>query len=147
MTTSMPMGAAFAQMTNATVEMFTLYADANQKVLRELVDLSAIAAKEGVRLYAELQSSAVEAMRDGQAFLLRRQWEVQDGSPEIAYQRGMLESVEGARRAVRLFEDGAQAMTRSAERLQVSAEQAGQEIQATLAQLANRLPSLYSPQP
>jgi hypothetical protein len=147
MTTSLPMGEAFAQMTNAAVEAFTFYADANQKVLRELVDLSAIAAKEGVRLYAELQSSAVEAMRDSQAFLLRRQWDGEIGSLGGAYQRGWIDSVEGAQRAVRLFEDGAQALTRSAERLSVSAEQAGQEIQATLTQLVDRLPSLYAAQP
>ena len=42
-------------------------------------------------------------------------------------------------------ETNAQAVTRSAERLQVSAEQASQEIQAAFAQLANRLPSLYTP--
>jgi len=53
----------FARMTGAAVEMFTLCADVNQKVFRELVDLSATAAKEGVRLYAELQSSAVEAVK------------------------------------------------------------------------------------
>jgi hypothetical protein len=136
-----------AQMTGTAVEVFTLLADANQKILRELVDLSAGAAKEGVRLYAELQSSAVEALRDGQVFLLRRQRELQDGSPETAYQRGMLESAEGAQRAIRLFEDGAQALTRSAERLQVSAEQAGQEIQATFSQLSTRVTSLYAPRP
>ena len=45
-----------AQLTSRTVEAFSLMADANQKVLRELVDLSASTAKEGVRLYAEMQS-------------------------------------------------------------------------------------------
>ena len=39
------------QLTSRTVEAFSLLADANQKVLRELVDLSASSAKEGVRLY------------------------------------------------------------------------------------------------
>ena len=51
----------FSQMTSNAVEAFSLCAEANQKILRELVDLSASAAKEGVRLYAELQSSAVSA--------------------------------------------------------------------------------------
>jgi len=134
------------QMTGAAIEMFTLFADANQKILRELVDFSATAAKEGVRLYAELQSSAVEALKDGQTFLLRRQIELQ-GAPEpaVVYQRGVQESVDGAQRVFRLVESNAQAVTRSAERLQVSAEQASQEIQATVAQLASRLPSLYTP--
>ena len=57
----------FSRTTGKTVEMFSLWADANQRVLRELVDLSAVTAKEGVRLYAEMQSAAVEAVKEGQA--------------------------------------------------------------------------------
>ena len=147
MTMATPGTDLFAQMTGTAVEMFTLYADMNQKVLRELVDLSASAAKEGVRLYAELQSSAVEAVKDGQAYALRRQTDLQDPptDPLAFCQRCMLDSTEGAQRAFKLFEDNAQAVTRSAERLQVSADQAGKEIQATLAHLSDRVKSLYSP--
>ena len=95
MATSAQTSEVLTHMTNTAVEIFTLFADANQKVLRELVDLSASAAKEGVRLYAELQSSAVEAVKDGQAFLLRRQAELQGApaDPAGSYQRGLLESV------------------------------------------------------
>ena len=121
-----------AQMTGTAVEVFTLLADANQKILRELVDLSAGAAKEGVRLYAELQSSAVEAVKDSHTLLLQRPSELPCGAPAL-------------HAAVRLFEGNTQAMTRSAERLQVSVEQAGQEIQATYAQLSTRMQALYSP--
>lgn len=121
-----------AQMTGTAVEVFTLLADANQKVLRELVDLSAGAAKEGVRLYAELQSSAVEAVRDSHTLLLQRPSELPFGAP-------------GLHAAVRLFEGNTQAITRSAERLQVSVEQAGQEIQVTYAQLSTRMQALYAP--
>ncbi len=130
--TSPQTGEMLAQMTGTAVEVFTLLADANQKVLRELVDLSASAAKEGVRLYAELQSSAVEAVRDSQALLLQAPSALPSSAP-------------GLQTALRLFEGNAQAMTRSAERLQVSTEQAGQEIQATFAQLATRMQSVYSP--
>ena len=125
-------GEMLAQMTGTAVEVFTLLADANQKVLRELVDLSAGAAKEGVRLYAELQSSAVEAVKDSQTMLLQQPSELPFGAP-------------GLHAALRLFEGNTQAMTRSAQRLQVSVEQAGQEIQATFSQLSTRMQSLYSP--
>jgi len=136
----------FSQMTAQSVEVFASWADANQKVLRELVDLSASTAKEGVRLYAEIQSSAVEAVKDGQALMLRRQTDLRDApkDPVSCYQTHVLESVEGAQKTFKLFEANAQAMTRSAERLQVTAEQAAKEIQATLAQLAGRVKSLYS---
>ena len=135
-----------AQITAKSVEACSIWADANQKVLRELVDLSASAAKEGVRLYAEMQSSAVEAIKDSQAFLLHRLGDMRDApkDPLTCYQTNVLESVEGAQKSFKRFEGNAQAMTRSAERLQVTAEQAAKEIQATFTQLAGKVKSLYS---
>ena len=146
MTNPMQVNEFFSQITGRTVEVFSLWADANQKVLRELVDLSASTAKEGVRLYAELQSGAVEAVKNGQSFLLRRHADMQEASkdPFSCYQKNVLESVEGAQQAFKLLEGNAQAMTRSAERLQVTAEQAAKEIQGTFAQLAGKVKSLYS---
>ena len=137
----------FAHMTGRAVEAFSMVAEANQKILRDLVDLSASTAKEGVRLYAELQSSAVEALKESQDYLLSRQSEIQEAprDPFAFYQKGVLQTVEGAQKAFKIIESNAQAMTRSAERLQVTAEQTGKEIQATFAQVAGRMKSLYSP--
>jgi len=144
MTTTMQGSEMFAQMTGRAVEAFSVLADANQKIMRDLVDLSASTAKEGVRLYAELSSSAVEALKDTQSYLLRRQGELQEAprDPFAVYQKSVLESVEGTQKAFKLFESNAQAMTRSAERLQVTAEQTGKEIQATFAQVAGKVKSL-----
>lgn len=129
------------------VEAFALWADANQKVLRQMVDLSASTAKEGVRLYAEISSSAVEAVKDTQSYLERRQseWQGVPGDPLSYYQKNLVDSVEGVQKAFKMLEGNAQAITRSAERLQVTAEQAGKEIQATFAELAGKVQSLYSP--
>ena len=129
------------------VEVFSLWADANQRVLRELVDLSASTAKEGVRFYAELQSSAVEAVKEGQSYVRRRQDELQDAprDPMTFYQKSVLESVESTQRTFKLFEGTAQAMTRAAERLQATADHTGREIQATFSQLAGKVQSLYTP--
>ncbi len=55
-----------SQLTGRTVEAFSVWADANQKVLRELVDLSAATGKEGVRLHPEDQSHAVGAVEGGE---------------------------------------------------------------------------------
>lgn len=128
------------------VEMFSIWADANQKMLRELVDLSATTAKEGVRLYAELVSSAVEAVKDTQVLLTSRQSELHEAPGDILdfYQKSLLESVDGAQKAWRMLESNVQAVTRSAERMQVSAEQAGRAIQATWSQLAGHATSLYA---
>ena len=73
MTNSLQVNELMGELTGRTVEVFSLWADANQKVLRELVDLSAGTAREGVRLYAEIQSATLEAIKEGQAYLLRRQ--------------------------------------------------------------------------
>jgi hypothetical protein len=137
----------FSQITGRATEAFSLWADANQKILRELVDLSASTAREGVRLYAEMQSGAVEAVKEGQGYLLRRQGELAAAprEPWTFYERSAQDSVESTQKAVKLCEDTAQAMTRAAERLQVTAEQTGREIQATFTQLADRMRSLYSP--
>jgi hypothetical protein len=134
-------------MTGRAVEAFSMVAEANQKILRDLVDLSASTAKEGVRLYAEMQSSAVEALKEGQDYLLSRQREIQEAprDPFAFYQKGVLQSVEGAQKAFKIIESNAQAMTRSAERLQATAEQTGKEIQSTFAQVTGRMKSLYSP--
>lgn len=147
MTNPMQVNELMAELTGRTVEAFSLWADANQKVLRELVDLSAGTAREGVRLYAEIQSSALEAVKEGQAYLLRRQDAIQDAprDPLGAYQKGALDSAESAQKTFRLLEGTVQAMSRSAERLQTTADHAGQEIQSTVAQLAGRVQSLYAP--
>ena len=147
MNTTMQANELFSQMTGRAVEAFSVFAEANQKIMRDLVDLSASTAKEGVRLYAELSSSAVEALKESQAYLLRRQGELQEAprDPLSVYQKGVLESVEGAQKAFKILEGNAQAMTRSAERLQVTAEQTGKDIQATFAQAASKVKSLSAP--
>lgn len=147
MTNPMPGNELMSQFAGRAVEAFSVWADASQKILRELVDLSASTAKEGVRLYAEVQSSTVEAVKEGQAYMLRRQDELPDAprDPLSFYQKGMLESVESAQRTFKLFEGTAQAMTRSAERLQVTAEQTSKDIQDTFTQLAGKMQSLYTP--
>ena len=57
----------FTQNSGKVVEAMTVWSEANQRVVRELAELSAVAAKEGVRLYAELQQSGIEALREAQA--------------------------------------------------------------------------------
>src|SRR5713101_8219676 len=97
------------QITGKAVETMTVWADANQRVLREMVEFGATSAKEGVRLYAELQ------------------------------QKALAEGVENAQKAFKVLETQAQAVTRSAERLQTSAEQAGKGLQETYAAVVSKL--------
>ncbi len=137
----------FAQFTGKAGEALTLWADANQKVLQELVDLSAGTAKESVRLYAELQSSAVAAVKASQDFFLTQQieWPEVQKDPVAWYQKSLLDGLEGTQKAFKIVEGNAQAITQSAERLQALAEQTGKEIQQTFASLGTKVKTLYTP--
>lgn len=136
----------FTQGTGKAVETLTVWADANQRVLRELAELSAATAKESVRLYAELQQSAIEAMREAQATALRWQVTLQDApkDPMSWYQRALTDSVENAQKAFRMLEGNAQAVTKSAERLQTTAEQAGKGIQETFSTVVTKMKDVYA---
>lgn len=137
----------FGQFTGKAVETLTLWADANQKILQGLTDFSANAAKEGVRLFTELQASAVEAVKEGQGFWLRRQSELDawPKDPFAWYQKSLLEGTEQTQRVFKMVEGNAQAVARSAERIQATAEQTAKEIQQTFASVAEKAKTLYAP--
>jgi hypothetical protein len=136
----------FGQLTGKAVETMTVWADANQRVLREMVEFGAASAKESVRLYAELQQSAIEALKDSQASALRWQTALQDGAkdPVQLYQKAVADGVDSAQKAFKVLEAGAQAVTRSAERLQTSADQAGKGIQETYTAVVAKMKDVYT---
>lgn len=135
----------FANGAGKAIETATLWAETNQRVLRELAELSTTTAKEGVRLYGELQQNALEALTEAQATALRWQAGWQEGArdPLAWYHRALTESVDGARKLFRLAEGNAQAVTRTAERLQGSAEQTGKGIQEALSATMARMKAVY----
>ena len=136
----------FTQGSSRAVEAMTLWADANQRVLRELAELSAATTKEGVRLYAELQQASVEVLRDTQAAALRWQssWPEAARDPLAWYQRALTDGVENAQTWFRVLDSNTQAMTRTAERLHTTAEQAGKGIQESFSETVTKLKDVYA---
>jgi hypothetical protein len=137
----------FAQMQAKALDAFAALAETNQRVLQGFVDLSVSAAREGLRAYAELQSAAVDAART------TAQPATSPGLPTMEelrsdpftwYQKGLLTTVDGTQRAFRLMEANAQVVTRSAERLQASAERTGKEIQEVLTSYVGRMKDIYA---
>jgi len=132
----------FTEMQSKALEAFTVFADMNHRVLQQLVDLSASAAKESLRASSDLQTAAVEAIRTNKIANVSP-----DGFPQNPFawcQKGLLTVVEGTQQAYRLLETNAQAVTRTAERLQASADHAGREIQESLTSSVNRVKEIYS---
>jgi hypothetical protein len=134
----------FAEMQGKALEAFSILADMNHRVLQGLVGLSASTAKEGLRTYAELQSATVEAARAPHSPVGPETIEALRQNPFAWYQKSLLTLVEGTQKAFRLVEANAQVVTRTAERVQASAEQTGQEIQETLTASVNRLKEIYA---
>lgn len=137
----------FTESAGKAVEGLTVWADANQRVLREMAELTAATAKESVRLYAEMQHSMLEAVRDAHAAAIRWQATWQDAArdPLAWYHRTLTETVDGTQKAFRLVESNAQALGRSTERLQTSTEQAGRSIQDAMTAAATKLKDVYAP--
>jgi len=133
------------QLAGKTIETMALWAEANQRVLRELVELGSTTAKEGVRLYGDLQRAGLESLRETQGWALRWQAGWKDaGDPAAWYQKVMADSVSGTQQAFRLAEESAQAMTRAAERVQATTEQAGKGIQETYAGAVSKMKEIYA---
>ena len=137
----------FTQMQAKTLDAFAALAETNQRVLQGFVDLSVSAAREGMRAYAELQSAAVDAARAtaqpavGTAVPTMEELRT---DPFTWYQKGLLTTVDGTQRAFRLVEANAQVVTRSAERLQATAERTGKEIQEALTSYVGRMKDIYA---
>lgn len=137
----------FGQFTGKAVEALSLWAEANQKIVRELVDLSASAVKEGVQLYAKVQSSALDAVKEGQAYWLRRQGDLAElqKDPLAWYQKSLVEGIQETQKSFKLLESNAQAITSTAEQLQATAERTAREIQQTFSGLAADVKALHTP--
>jgi predicted deacylase len=137
---------AFTQNTGKAVETLSVWADANQRVMHELAELSAVTAKESVRLYGEIAQSMVQALSDAQAQSLRWQaaWQEAPKDPMLWYHRALSETVDNAQKAFRLLEGHAQAVTKSAERLSTTAEQAGKGIQETFSSVVTKMKEVYA---
>jgi hypothetical protein len=132
----------FTGMQAKALDAFAALAETNQRVLQGFVDLSVSAAREGMRAYAELQSAAVDAARTtaqpADAAGMPTVEELRS-DPFAWYQKGLLTTVDGTQRTFRLMEANAQVVTRSAERLQATAERTGKEIQEALTSYVGRM--------
>lgn len=119
----------YTQVTGKTVETLTAWAEAQQRVLREITEFTAGTAREGLRAVAELQQNALKAVT---------------AAPAAGFPWQPTAWQEGYQKAFRLFEENVQLMSRVAERVQASAEQAGKGIQEAFTAIAEKTKAAYS---
>ena len=136
-TQSQPLPELVTEMQAKTLDAVSALTQANQRVMQELVELSTTAVN-------EIQSAALDAAREIPAVPGTRP----DATAELRqdpfawYQKSLLGAVDGTQRTLRLLEANAQILTRSAERLQASAQRTGKEIQEALASCMSRMRDL-----
>lgn len=110
----------WSQLVGKNLEMMTVWAEANQRMVKEWVELTYGTAKEGMRLYGEMQVKALESVK------------------------AVAEGAFGPQTACQMAEENVQTLTRTAERLQATAEQAGKGIQATLTDAVTKTKEIYA---
>ena len=125
---------AFEQAAMSNGDAATFSIGVTQRVIGPLTELAIAAANESARLAAELQIVALEALRDAQSTILRRQSAWVEGltDPLHLYHRGCLETLGSTRRALMLMGTSARLVTQASERLRTAAVDAGRRLRETL---------------
>jgi hypothetical protein len=136
-----------SEFTRKTLEVISLWSDTNMQVLRQLLDYSASTAREGLSLSTELQTSILEATKQGQSYMLQRLSELPDAPkhPTDYYKKSLMAGIDAAEQVYKLQLGNAQVLLRSAEQVGIVAQQASQRIQESYKELADKLRLLYAP--
>jgi hypothetical protein len=127
------------------LDAMSAFAEANQRVVGQIIELSSAAAAERLRALGELQSAAVETMRAALATESPREsFEELRQDPMAWYGKRLAGAMDGAQRMLKLFETNAQIVSRSAERFQGSAERGGKEIADAVSTYTTRMRDVYA---
>jgi len=115
-------------------------------VLKQVLDLSATAARENARVWTELQASTMEALRETQASWLKPPAEAADlpKDPMAWYQKAVSESTKATHAAFRLMDENVQVVTEGTERLQTAVSTASKEMQEAFNTLTAKMQNLYA---
>lgn len=129
-----------------TFETVSVCADTNLKILRQWTDFSANVAKESLGLGAALQASTLEAYHVGQSYVLQRLSALPDvpQNPMHYYQSSVHEFVASAEQSGTLLQGNTQAVLGAVEQYWLSVLQTSNSLQASYAQLADKLKALYT---
>jgi hypothetical protein len=127
------------------LDAVSVIAEANQRVIGQLLDLSSSTAADRLRTLGELHAAAAEATRGIWAPVNPREaFEEFRQDPVAWYRKGFLSALDGTQQMVKLFETSAQIVARDTERFQGAAERTGKAIQDAVGGCASRLRELYT---
>jgi hypothetical protein len=128
------------------IEAWNLCLNTNMQTFQQLTNWWANITKENVSLYAELQTSSLEAFQEGNAYATRRLSTLPEDirDPMGASQRVAGEFADSSAKIAKLFQGNAQAVWRSGEQCWLTTQQTGNAIQEHYTRLSDTLRALYS---
>ena len=128
------------------IEAWDLCLNTNMQTFQQLTNWWANVIKENVSLYAELQTSTLEAFQEGSAYATRHLSTLPEDmrDPLGTSQRTVREFADSSTKIARLFQGNAQAVWRSSEQCWLTTQQTGSAIQEHYTRLSNALVELYS---
>jgi len=126
------------------LEAVSALAEANQRVIGQLIELSSTAAAERLRTFGELQAAAVEAARAALPTTTPREaLDELRQDPFAWYRKSLGAAVDGTQRWFKLLDANAQIVSRSAQRFQGAADRNGKEIQDAVRTCAIRVREIF----
>ena len=128
------------------LDAVSAYAQANERVIGELVELGSSTAREGIKTYIELQAAALEAAREFTLPAVPPAEMVEEArrDPMAWYRKSLQAMADGAQRATKLAETNAHIIARNAERFQASAERTVKEIEGAGNVYFNKMREIYT---
>jgi hypothetical protein len=129
------------QLTEAGAQATAVWSDVNQRVGRDVMDLSATAMRDGAQMMLDLQQVQFDLMREMQGNMWRwwTVWPTMFGEGLRWYQRATEESVEATQRAFRIGRRNVDVFGQAVDRMQASAEEAARTLGGTFRQAASRM--------
>jgi hypothetical protein len=133
--------------TSRAIEAWRLYTDANLQVALQMTNFAVNTAKEGMSLYAELQTANIEALQECHTYVTNRFRELPEDmkNPREMVQKNVRELSASAEKVSRLLQNNVQATLRSNEQAWLTAKQTSNGIKDTYTQLYDKLTALYQP--
>lgn len=143
-TTTPAIAEPLAEMQARTLDAIEAYAQASQRVLGQVIDLSSAAARETMRVYAELQSAAIDAARTapGLTAMPANPAELTQ-DPFKAYREATAAMTAAPQQLAKFLEGNAEIVTKGVQRFQTSAERSAREIGEAVTAYFDRLGEIY----
>jgi hypothetical protein len=135
-----------SQLTELGAQTVGLWTEVNQKVVRDLAEVSASTMREGARLVMNLQETQMDAAREMQSAVWRwwLTWPQAFSDPMRWYQQIGEESVDSVQRLARLGRKSMEGLGQTVDRLEGSAEQVARSLDGTFKEATTRMRDIQS---